>query len=245
MNNETQTNGKRTTDLIELMTSALGHDIKTPLTNAIGFNSEIPDAQTRTDMLKYTKISGYALSELEATINSINLISEMLKTGRIQTYEINAAKSIKNRAERFANANMITVNYDGILAEQEPTLPVETNEIFLLALRNYLSNANSHGKNANGERTTITLGLYDEGKNFQVSVKDGGVKIITAEKAQTLFEKGVSNSSNVSEGHQGLGLYIVKLAVELLGGEVYHKPVNPGPGNIFGFRLPKDYLNSP
>lgn len=102
-------------------------------------------------------------------------------------------------------------------------------------LLNLLSNAHKYGR-AGG---LIHLALRDRGAEVEVSVRDDGLGIPTADQARIFerFYRSAAARSSPTEG-SGLGLAIARAVVEAHGGRIWVESV-VGEGATFAFTLPK------
>ena len=103
-------------------------------------------------------------------------------------------------------------------------------------MKNLLSNAVKYSKE--GGKIKIRAELDGSGKNIECSVEDFGVGI-PKEHLEKIFDRfyRVETQTHTVKG-TGLGLHLVKIAIEKHhNGEVFAKSeINKG--SIFGFRLP-------
>ena len=98
---------------------------------------------------------------------------------------------------------------------------------------NLLDNAFEAVREA-GEDGEVRLFLTDLGLDLIIEVEDSG-KGIAPEVADRLFEKGVTTHSSTG---RGMGLYLVRRAVEALGGEITFAGGELG-GALFTVIIPK------
>lgn len=94
----------------------------------------------------------------------------------------------------------------------------------------------------------VTISVGQTGRLAQASVADTGVGM-TPEERRHLFEKFYRIQNEQTQGitGTGLGLYIVKNIIELMGGKI-HVASEPGKGSTFSFTLPmtdKKHLEVP
>ncbi|CAG7628399.1 ATP-binding protein [Paenibacillus allorhizosphaerae] len=80
----------------------------------------------------------------------------------------------------------------------------------------------------------VTLFLTDLGEDLIIECEDNGPGI-AKDYAERMFEKGVSSKAGE---HRGIGLSLVKHAVEKLNGHILHEPSTLG-GTVFSVSIPK------
>ncbi|MGF9917628.1 sensor histidine kinase [Paenibacillus ehimensis] len=84
------------------------------------------------------------------------------------------------------------------------------------------------------EEKKVTLFLSDYGEDLMIECEDNGPGI-PDEWAENIFQKGVSSKEGE---HRGIGLALVKHAVDKLGGRILHEPSGVG-GTVFSVVIPK------
>jgi two-component system CitB family sensor kinase/two-component system sensor histidine kinase DcuS len=113
-------------------------------------------------------------------------------------------------------------------------LPAQLDRNHLVTvLGNLLDNA-FEAVRGNGRPRQVRLFLTDLGTDLVIEVEDSG-RGVSPELAATLFERGVT--SKAEAGH-GLGLYLVRRALDALGGEVTFSEGELG-GALFVAMIPK------
>lgn len=118
---------------------------------------------------------------------------------------------------------------------QEENPIVSTNARYLrIVLEHLLENANKFTQQGH-----ITLSCRASGKRLRISVTDTG-KGIPAEKRETVFERFVKLDSFVQGG--GLGLYLCRMIVTRLAGEIYIDPEYTQGGTRVTVELPIEEL---
>jgi PAS domain S-box-containing protein len=121
----------------------------------------------------------------------------------------------------------ITKNYSSTEFTIEGRGQVLADEALVSVIDNIISNAINHGKT---DRIDITI---DKHENFrEVRIADYGIGIPDKMK-EKIFEEGFRYGGT---GHTGLGLYIVKKAMESYGGSAYVEDNNPT-GAVFVLKL--------
>lgn len=220
--------------------SVASHELRTPMT---AIRSYAWMALNRPDVVLTDKMKKYLERTLISTERLINLVNDMLNVSRIE------AGSIEIRPKSFdirALAQDLMVEIGPKAAEKDLHLEVEQGEplnifadpdkvhqVLLNLLGNALKFTPSEGK--------INLSFFPDGKMVEISVKDNGVGISQDDQSR-LFRKfeRLDNSyiSSATSGGTGLGLYISKSLVELMGGKIWATSEGLGLGATFTFSLP-------
>ncbi len=191
--------------------------------------------------------------------NGAQLLSELVNTLlHISRLELNLKIHNKNRFSLQSVFDSVYESYELYINEKQEkvTFDVESIEVtsdpalFKILFQNLLSNALRYTP-PNGNiavrawmtRATETLGVVVvEPDNIMISVTDTGYGIPEAEqerifsklfRGQTAFDKGIKG--------MGLGLYLVKLIITHLEGQVWFTSV-PGKGTTFFICLPETLL---
>jgi signal transduction histidine kinase len=120
--------------------------------------------------------------------------------------------------------------------QSEPDIPISMLDSQLLrqVILNLLSNAIKYTP-ADGR---IEIRIRREGQALQWSIKDSGIGI-SEDSQKRLFEKffRADNAHSIDTEGTGLGLYLVRLIVERLGGTITCES-EVGRGTLFRFTLP-------
>ena len=105
-------------------------------------------------------------------------------------------------------------------------------------IHNFLTNAIRYSKKTD---CRISVSLFEGGGNYIVSVKDNGIGIPKNEQ-QRIFERfyrAANAIESMSEGSSGLGLYIAKLLIDMIGGKIWFESKGVGKGSTFYVSIPK------
>lgn len=220
--------------------SIASHELRTPMT---AIRSYVWMALNKPDIPLSEKMKKYLDRTLISTERLINLVNDMLNVSRIES----------GRVEISPVSFYVQDLVDDVLAEVGPkaaekqvkvqSLQVRTPEVFAdkdkahQVLLNLIGNALKFTP-ANG---VVTIGFFTDGKVVEVAVKDSGVGI-SKEDLPRLFRKfeRLDNSyvAAATSGGTGLGLYISRSLVELMGGRIWASSEGMGRGATFSFSLP-------
>lgn len=213
--------------------STISHDLKTPLSMILGPVSLMKDKTRDKDMQKQLNI---------VYENAVRLNSMIHKTIELQHIE-NAEEGLLILS-RFDVVELCKAIFE-VFQENHPTrkfvfttscdsLLIEADAIKLESIvNNLLSNACKYSE----EGCTISLGIRESKENVEIIVADDGIGI--AEEDKSLVFHKMFRSPEVSSDREGtgLGLYLIKKYLELMGGCVTltsHK----GEGSTFTIFLP-------
>lgn len=216
--------------------SLASHQLRTPLT-VIGWFSELLEE----DSTHFTsKQQGYVRQISQATVRMNALVSALLDVSRLEagTVQIHSESTDVETLLRSCVDEAVTADKlkHRVEFDIEPTLtPILVDPILLRSVfQNLLNNAFKY----TSPEGTVRLGLHN-GKNVvDFTITDTGIGIPEQEQA-FLFSKlfRASNAvATVADG-TGLGLYLVKRILELLGGNISFTS-KQGKGTVFFVTLP-------
>lgn len=217
--------------------SLASHQLRTPLTSLRWF-SELLRKQKNQDSLKSKEI----LKDIEASaLRMISLVNRLLNLSRIETgrLTINPSRvnvlSLIKAIRKELDPHLKKKSLRLLVKIQESARTVHTDgELLQEALTNLLSNAMKYTP----DKGVIVVKVEKESGYYRFTVADSGIGIPEAEQRR-IFERffRASNAMAVDTQGTGLGLYLVKLIIELLGGEISIKS-KEGHGTEISYTLP-------
>lgn len=218
--------------------SMASHELKTPLTNIIGYLSVFLDenrpklTREQSQLLDRSLASARELQTLVENILSVNKIEREQMSVALEPVDLNnvldkAIEDLQNQAK----LKNITLNL-----VKDPTLPkvladrVRVDEV----INNLVSNAINYTQ-AGG---MVRVYMAASPNEVTVTVEDNGVGI-PREAIPHLFNKFFRVSNTLQKGSKGtgLGLYISKSIVQKLNGKIWVES-EVGKGSKFHFSLP-------
>ena len=202
--------------------SMASHELRTPITTIKGFLSMILEG----DYGKLDDQGQKNLKIMEASVNRLgNLVEDLLNVSRIEQkrleiklVKVNTAEVLHSVNDEFAlrtEEKNLELKLD--LPEDLPSVNADIDKLRQVLI-NLMGNAVKYTKKGSIE---LSAKLLDK-KFVQISVKDSGIGI-SAKAREHLFEKfyRVQNKETKGIVGTGLGLWITKQLVELMGGEVF------------------------
>ncbi|MBX2914110.1 MAG: PAS domain-containing sensor histidine kinase [Cyclobacteriaceae bacterium] len=208
----------------------VSHDLRAPLSSVLGLVNLAKMPGNDDSLSEYVKIIGDKVGQLDHFISDVLSHSKNLKldvkTGAIDFDSIIHKTFQDLNYMHGADKVDLTLKVTGPAFHSDPW---RIGEIF----RNLISNAIKYRK-MNDETCSVSILVDVTDESATIEFKDNGIGI-SQENLNRIFEM-FYRASEQSEG-SGLGLYIVKNAVEKLDGQL---TVNsqPGAGTTFEITLP-------
>ncbi len=215
--------------------ATVSHDLRTPLTNILGYIELLPRAGPLTEQQQEF------ISRVRESMESITeLIGDLLDIGRIEAgFDLdmspcNLAQVIEASVKNFRS--QAREKKQALRWEQPQALPLVNGNTHVLGqvMDNLISNAVKYTQE--GGWVSVSAGAEDG--YVIVRVADNGVGIPPAHQPY-IFERfyRVKSEETANISGTGLGLAIVKTAIEKHKGRVWVES-KPGLGSVFCFVLP-------
>jgi len=203
------------------------HNLRTPLTVIAGYL----DLLGSLPLDKTAK--GYLTTIQEHTSELNQLTNDMLTVAELEGADKPKLKTEVVNLTDFMQS--LVPDTQARLSKKSQELVMELKRYLQTAVWNIIDNAAKF----TAEKGVIKLSLQQDQQNVRLSVRDNGIGIPPAEVAQlfTKFHRGTSIMQYEYEG-VGLGLYMTKLMVELMGGRI-EVSSTVGQGSNFTIVLPK------
>ena len=220
---------------LENFSYAVAHDLKAPLRAVDGFGSML--AHEYGDRLDNTG-QHYLQRMRTSALKMSELIDDLLAYARVDRREFNLRKIPLQEMIR----QVLQEQQDEIQQRKiEVTVDLPNVDVMadaaglLMALRNLVQNAIKFSRQAQPPR--VVINARDDGPNVLVSVRDNGIGFDMAyhERIFEMFQR--LHRADEIPG-TGIGLAIVRKAIERMGGAVWAES-KPGDGATFFLRLAK------
>ncbi|MFA9372361.1 MAG: ATP-binding protein [Labilibaculum antarcticum] len=217
--------------------SIIGHDLKSPFNNVIGFSDLILDRIQKCD---YKGVERYATIIQASSERAMNLLKNLLDWSQAQTGKMKfdpqciELVSVINEVLELSNdtAHQKSIAIFKKLPQHVPV--VADKAMITTILRNLITNAIKF-TNSEGELTISTEQIEEQ---LIVSVADNGVGM-TQEDIDQLFRIDYCHSKEGTnkESGTGLGLLLCKEFIEMHKGEIWIES-EIGKGSTFKFSIP-------
>jgi PAS domain S-box-containing protein len=191
---------------------SVSHDLRSPLTSILGVLSFIEGESHEPDTLKHADLIHKSINRLDEFIKNILSYSRNNRTGlEIEKISIQeTARDIVNSLQSMKEAKEI--HYEIDIQEHQPFFSDAVR--FKMVMENLVSNAIKHHKKDNSGRYIKITGHSDH-EQLELSVADNGIGI-APQHHKKIFDM-FFRVSGETDG-SGIGLYIVKNAVEKMQG---------------------------
>jgi signal transduction histidine kinase/DNA-binding response OmpR family regulator len=217
--------------------ATISHELRTPLHVVIGYTELLLDDQ----MDELTPSQREALLRIDRQARTLaELVSQTLDLSRLDRQGLPV--DLRDVSVEVLLRDLVEETHElrdkpGVAVEWRlaPDLPLLTTDPTKLkvALRNVLGNAVKFT-----DRGTVTVEARATGDGVQIAVVDTGMGI-APERLETIFEpfRQLESSFTRKHGGAGLGLYVSRRFVHLLGGRIEVES-EPGAGSTFRIWLP-------
>lgn len=215
----------------------ISHELKTPLNVILGTVQmmELAKCTSYENEEKYLKFLKQNSLRLVRLINNLIDITKIdanyLEIHRKNLDIVNLVESITSSVIDFAECKNINIIFDTDIEEKVISCdPDYVERIILNLLSNAIKFTPKGGK--------ILVSVHDMNEEINVSVKDNGIGI-PVDKQKDIFNRFEQVDKSLRREHEGsgIGLSLVKLLVNKLGGNIYLKS-RPSKGSEFIVEIP-------
>ena len=225
--------------LKSMFIASMSHELRTPLNSIIGFTGIIlqgMSGELNEEQRKQLTMVKNSANHLLALINDIIDVSK-IEAGkvelRIEEFDLSAlVQDVENSFRVAAEKKGLKMSL-----EMPKTLTIKSDERRTKqVLVNLVGNAVKFT-----DRGEIEIKVAEKDRKVEVSVRDTGIGM-RKEDMDRLFKafSQVSSEDRLRQEGTGLGLYLSKKIVDLLGGEIKAES-EFGKGSVFTFTLPLKY----
>lgn len=213
------------------------HDLRTPVLSIIGLIDliKLDSEKTISENISLLNLVSESTQRLDKTIQDILYYSRNARLN-LEIKTINIRDTVNNIFDdmRFSTITMIELeaNFNSVSNIVTDIYRFET------IIKNIINNAVKYS-NPNIKNPFIKFNIEENENSYIINISDNGqgIKSEHVDKIFNMFFRGTSNSVGT-----GLGLFIVKEAVEKLKGEI--KVTSKfNEGTTFTLQLPKKYKN--
>ncbi len=195
----------------------LSHDIRTPLTSLDGYFQLLADSENQQEKEKYIGIIQNRIDSLTDMLEELFTYAKLQDSGyKVELESVNVSKLVLDTAFSFVDSFASAGTEPEIDIVQVPVYIKGNQTALKRVFQNILKNALLHG----GEDVVIKLQDDYQDNKVMVSISNSYMsgEEIDTNLIFTRFYK--ADKSRGAKNSTGLGLYIAKELVEVMGGEI-------------------------
>ena len=209
---------------LEQFTYIVSHNLRAPVARILGLGSILDNAKTDDEAKQIVNFLVKTSQELDGVLNDLNLTIQIKRmvNERLQPVDLaTTLHKIKNMLQPELVKSEAIILHENFKALQLNTISAYMESI----LYNLISNAIKYRDP--DRKSVIELRSEYEGEYLKIQVQDNGLGIDLGKHGTSLFNLYKRLHFHI-EG-KGLGLYLVKTQINLLGGEIFvESKVNEG-----------------
>jgi len=218
---------------LEQFTYIVSHNLRAPVANIMGITSILKNENLKKDArLHFESILTISVEQLDSVIKDLNQILQARR-------EVTERKSFVDFTELVKN---IKASIQTLIDEENVQILTNFTEVpGMLTLRTYLYSIlynlinNSLKFRRPDQEPAIQISSHLKGKDISLRFKDNGIGIDLSKHGNDIF--GLYSRFHPGIPGKGMGLYMVKTQVQLLGGDIRINSA-PGEGVEFIIELP-------
>ncbi len=228
---------KKANETKDLFTNMIAHELRAPLTAIKGYATMIDERTTNQEERLYAQRVGESAERLLSIVNDLLDVAR-IQSGKIQVVseDVDVARivtAVKDELAISAQEKKITLNFE------PPSTPTQARgdaKRLHQVLTNLVSNAIKYTPEG-----SITLSIESKTAYVEVRVQDTGMGISSEDQKKLFAPFFRVASTDVSKiTGSGLGMWIAKELVELMGGKIGVESIK-GVGTHIVLSVPKEY----
>ncbi len=226
--------------------NVISHELRTPLNGVLGMTDLLNQTELKKEQKEFLNHIESSAENLMFLINNILEITQ-IDSGRIlnETKKMNIVDFLQDLIKN--NTYLIEEKKLSLSVQFEKNIPkyVQCNmERYKQVFLNLFSNAIKFTEKGLIEVKVFIKTINQKQILLVTQIKDSGIGIHESVKENLFKEFSIANSNlNRKYGGSGLGLYISKKILEILGGEIRYES-NKNKGSSFEFSFPMEILDS-
>lgn len=221
---------------LEDFTQIIAHNLRSPMSNIRGlydlYNAEPSPETSKEVMSRMSKM----IDNMSATIDDLNLVLRSATTDE----QIKETVHLADLIEKEVQNQLPTISKTSARIETDLQVPdLHAPKIYLESiLHNLLSNALKY--RSDNRVPAILIKTWSDATKVYLSVSDNGLGVDMEKAGQRMF--GLYNTFHRNKDSKGIGLYLTKTQVELIGGVISIEST-PDQGTTFTIAFPASIAN--
>jgi len=209
----------------------ISHNLRAPIARLSGLTNIFKYANSKQELDELVEKTSLSARELDEVVRDLSVIMQVRHLNTEVFKEVDFNETLKKITQQFHNEIIETETRLHVSFEVKSiyTLPAYIDSIFY----NLISNAIKHRDTARKPEITISSKMSNGFVELQIS--DNGLGIDTQTNKNNLF--GLYKRFHFHVEGKGLGLYLVKSQIEMLGGSI-QATGEVGKGTTFTILLP-------
>jgi len=210
---------------LEQFSYMVSHNLRAPVANIIGFSKMLSenkyDEENRTVFIEQIKTSAGLLDEAIRDLNKILQVKSELSFTKEEVYFSSLVETIKTSLQ-----NIIEKEKTAIITDFKEAKSITADRAYLYSIfLNLITNSIKYHQP--GKPARIEISTHNGGDNLFIRFKDNGIGINLKKYGKKVF--GVYERFHPEIEGKGLGLFMVKTQVQILGGDIHlESEVNKG-----------------
>lgn len=229
--NAQQQLGKKS-DELNMFVYKASHDLKSPVASMLGLLNLAEKSNDLTELQHYCNLLHKSTKKMETIINELLIIGRITNS-QLDIKKINIHELLKNLIEEFELREDFKKVKLSVTIEPDANYFQTEFDLIRTILFNLIDNAIKYSK-SNIDNPFVKVNILTHKKGILISVEDNGLGI--EESSQNDVFKMFHRATYASTG-TGLGLYIVAISVQKLGGN-YKLISKIDEGSTFEIYLP-------
>ncbi|GAA4445394.1 ATP-binding protein [Pontibacter saemangeumensis] len=211
----------------------ISHNLRSPMSNIKGLHDLYEAEPTQENAAVVMEKINVMIDNMSDTIQDLNLILNMTLDQQLPRESTSIAPLIEKQVQ----------NLQAVIMTRQATIETDLQVREILApkvyiesiLHNLLSNALKYS--ADGRPPRIRISTWQQGSSVFLAVADNGMGMDLEKVGNKLF--GLYKTFHQNRDSKGMGLYLTKLQVESMGGEITVESA-PDQGTTFAVRFEAD-----
>ncbi|RDV13995.1 GAF domain-containing protein [Pontibacter diazotrophicus] len=192
----------------------ISHNLRSPMSNMQGLYALYKEDPTQETVVEVMKRMNQMIHNMSDTVQDLNLILDVALDQQLQQTKVQVADVIEKQLQ---NMQAAILKSNALIETDLQVQEIPTSKVYFESiLHNLLSNALKYS--ADGRRPIIKIKTWQEDKQICLAVSDNGMGMDLEKMGHKVF--GLYNTFHKGKDSKGIGLYLTKMQVKSLGGDI-------------------------